>query len=83
MLPMALALTVVQYLRPACKAAGLEFRVLIEESITLPVHIRERIGATLGKPTLASGADWGWVHRPRLWWGIDCEAIPTQQPDFT
>ena len=37
---------------------------------------RDRISELVGSsPVLLNAADWGWVHRPRYYWGLEAEKL--------
>jgi hypothetical protein len=53
-----------------CLRSGVEFRWLLEEVSSMPQDVRETISGRLGtQPLLLNAADFGWVHRSRLYWG--------------
>jgi hypothetical protein len=57
-------------LEKACSSSAIDFRWLMEEVSSMPQDARETISARLGcSPILLNAADFGWVHRSRLYWG--------------
>ena len=69
--PLQHTLQIIVELRRRCKRAGLTFNFLLEEVASMQPDIRDYISQFLSvPPCLLQSADWGWVHRSRLWWGI-------------
>ena len=55
----------------ACAATGMRFRWLMEEVATMEVAHRAAITELVGEvPTLIHAADFGYLHRARLYWGL-------------
>ena len=58
---------------------GIGFKWLVEEVASMAQKHRDEISATLGgQPVLLNAADWGWVQRARLYWGLDVPALRTR-----
>ena len=56
----------------ATRAAGLGFRCLLEEVATMSSTHRAEISEKFqGGPTLIHAADFGWIQRARLYWGLE------------
>ena len=59
-------------LQQLCEQQGLCFHWLMEEVASMSEKERESINALAGHPpVLIHAADWGHVHRARLYWGIE------------
>eukprot|EP00971_Amphidinium_carterae_P229897 4562215-Amphidinium_carterae.1 len=57
-------------LQTACRTLDTPFHWLLEEVATMKEDARQRITALAGvPPVLIQAADFGWVHRSRLYWG--------------
>ena len=55
---------------------GVEFKWMLEEVASMSEPHREQLSAVLGcSPVLFHSADFGHIHRPRLYWGLDLEAV--------
>ena len=54
----------------------LAFKWMVEEVASMSVAHRKQISELLGgEPVLLHAADFGWMHRPRIYWGIDVPAL--------
>ena len=58
-------------LEKVCKENGIHWRWMMEEVASMSKENRDRISQLLeATPCLIEGADWGFVHRARLYWGL-------------
>ena len=61
-----------QELEAGMRAAGLSFACLLEALASMEVDRRREISDLFnGRPTLIQAADFGWVQRARLYWGLE------------
>ena len=59
-----------------CRGKGLVFKWLLEEVASMSITHRQEITQLVGsQPVLIHAADFGWVHRPRLYWGLQSSAL--------
>ena len=58
-------------MREKLRAIGIDFAWLMEEVASMTKEFRDQISAFLDcQPVLLHAADFGWIHRPRLYWGL-------------
>ena len=59
-----------------CQVMGIRFLWLMEEVASMSVTHREEINARLeAQPVLLNAADFGIIHRARLYWGLDLATL--------
>jgi len=66
-----------------CEELGLHLFWLMEEVASMSAKHRDQISELLGtQPVLMHAADFGHVHRARLYWGLDVELLGSKQCDL-
>ena len=64
-------------LQRRCRHAQLPFRWLIEEVATMSAEFRQSFTQLVGsEPLVCQAGDFGWVHRARLYYGVDVTSAP-------
>ena len=59
-----------------CTSMNIRFVWLMEEVASMSLQHREEISAMLGaEPVLLHAADFGLIHRARLYWGLDLQTL--------
>ena len=67
-----------------CKKKGITFRWFMEEVASMSSTHRTEISTLLGaEPVLLHAADFGVIHRARLYWGLDVRALEAAPKDPT
>lgn len=68
-------------LASACQESDIPFRFLVETSASISTEDRSKVSHFLADavPCLFHAADFGWLHRPCLVWGLQ-EALRSQAP---
>ena len=62
--------------RVVFEAGRREFCWLLEEVASMSAAHRDCISELVGSPpVLLNAADWGWVHRPRYYWGLEVDKL--------
>ena len=68
-------------LQELCKPAGITFLWLLEEVGSMSASHRQEISELLGaEPVLLHAADYGYIHRARLYWGLQLDALTSAKP---